>query len=88
MALVLVNKKAQPKVVYTTYYPYGQNPFGNWYQANSSYWAYVLVHYDGDNYNYEYGFTFKDDAGYGLYPTKIDKIDTNKKTEQVLLSVV
>ena len=47
----------------------GTNPFGNWYQANSSYWAYVLVHYDSDNYNYEYGFTFKDDAGYGLYPT-------------------
>ena len=47
----------------------GQNPFGNWYQANSSYWAYVLVHYDSDNYNYQYGFTFKDDAGYGLYPT-------------------
>ena len=47
----------------------GTNPFGNWYQANSSYWAYVLVHYDSNNYNYEYGFTFKDDAGYGLYPT-------------------
>ena len=52
----------------------GTNPFGNWMQANESYWAYVLVHYDSDNYNYEYGFTFKDDAGYGLYPTKIDAI--------------
>ena len=52
----------------------GSNPFGNWYQANSNYWAYVLVHYDSNNYNYEYGFTFKDDAGYGLYPTLNDSI--------------
>ena len=52
----------------------GTNPFGNWYQANSSYWAYVLIHYDNENYNYEYGFTFKDDAGYGLYPTLNSKI--------------
>ena len=55
----------------------GTNPFGNWMQANSAYWAYVLVHYDSANYNYEYGFTFKDDAGYGLYPTKLDKITNN-----------
>ena len=55
----------------------GTNPFGNWYQANSSYWAYVLVHYDSDNYNYEYGFTFKDDAGYGLYPTINSKIENS-----------
>ena len=52
----------------------GTNPFGNWMQANETYWAYVLVHYDNENYNYEYGFTFKDDAGYGLYPTRIDTI--------------
>ena len=55
----------------------GTNPFGNWYQATSSYWAYVLVHYDSVNYNYEYGFTFKDDAGYGLYPTLNGKIENN-----------
>ena len=55
----------------------GTNPFGNWYQANSSYWAYVLVHYDSENYNYEYGFTFKDDAGYGLYPTINSKIENS-----------
>ena len=55
----------------------GKNPFGNWYQANSSYWAYVLVHYDSENYNYEYGFTFKDDAGYGLYPTINSKIENS-----------
>ena len=52
----------------------GTNPFGNWMQANEAYWAYVLVHYDSTNYNYEYGFTFKDDAGYGLYPTRMDSI--------------
>ena len=55
----------------------GTNPFGNWYQANSAYWAYVLVHYDSVNYNYEYGFTFKDDAGYGLYPTLSSKIENS-----------
>ena len=55
----------------------GTDPFGNWMQANKDYWAYVLVHYDSENYNYEYGFTFKDDAGYGLYPTKIESIENN-----------
>ena len=55
----------------------GTNPFGNWYQANSSYWAYVLVHYDSVYYSYEYGFTFKDYAGYGLYPTLNGKIENN-----------
>ena len=55
----------------------GTDPFGNWMQPNKDYWAYVLVHYDNENYNYEYGFTFKDDAGYGLYPTKIEKIENN-----------
>ena len=55
----------------------GQSPFGNWMQANDAYWAYVLVHYDNVNYNYEYGFTFKDDAGYGLYPTVNEKIENN-----------
>ena len=47
----------------------GENPFGEWMQANKDYWAYVLVEYDIDNYSYIYGFTFKDSAGYGLYPT-------------------
>ena len=53
----------------------GSNPFGNWMQANDEYWAYVLVHYDAANYNYIYGFTFKDDAGYGMYPTTVNNID-------------
>ena len=52
----------------------GKNPFGDWMQANDDYWAYVLVHYDNINYNYEYGFTFKDSAGYGMYPTKTTQI--------------
>ena len=47
----------------------GTNPFGHWYQANDSYFAYVLVQYDDTNSKYVYGFTFKDSAGYGLYPT-------------------
>ena len=55
----------------------GQSPFGNWMQANSAYWAYVLIHYDSANYNYQYGFTFKDDAGYGLYPTLSSKIENS-----------
>ena len=55
----------------------GNNPFGNWMQANDAYWAYVLVQYDSENYNYIYGFTFKDDAGFGLYPTSTSKFDTS-----------
>ena len=55
----------------------GENPFGNWMQANDNYWAYVLVQYDAENYNYIYGFSFKDDAGYGLYPTSSDEFDSS-----------
>ena len=47
----------------------GTNPFGHWYQANDAYFAYVLVQYDDEASKYVYGFTFKDSAGYGLYPT-------------------
>ena len=56
----------------------GSDPFGNWHQVNDNYWAYVLVHYDSENFSYEYGFTFKDDAGYGMYPTKQNEIENNK----------
>ena len=52
----------------------GDNPFGEWLQANDNYWAYVLIEYDSDNFSYNYGFTFKDSAGYGLYPTLQDNI--------------
>ena len=63
----------------------GTDPFGQWYPANtlnddgtpnaaSTYWAYVLVQYDDKTASYTYGFTFKDSAGYGLYPTASTKI--------------
>ncbi|MBQ7105687.1 MAG: prepilin-type N-terminal cleavage/methylation domain-containing protein [Bacilli bacterium] len=59
----------------------GTSPFGEWMQANDAYWAYVLVQYDNVNYNYKYGFTFKDSAGYGMYPTVSANID--EKSNQV-----
>ena len=52
----------------------GTNPFGEWHQASNSYWAYVLVQYDDATSSYTYGFTFKDSAGYGLYPTTTEKL--------------
>ena len=52
----------------------GTNPFGEWMQASNSYWAYVLVQYDDATSSYTYGFTFKDSAGYGLYPTTSEKL--------------
>ena len=52
----------------------GTNPFGEWHQSNNSYWAYVLVQYDDKTSSYTYGFTFKDSAGYGLYPTASEKL--------------
>ena len=52
----------------------GTNPFGEWHQASNSYWAYVLVQYDDATSSYTYGFTFKDSAGYGLYPTTSEKL--------------
>ena len=52
----------------------GTDPFGEWYQANRAYWAYVLVQYDDTTSSYTYGFTFKDSAGYGLYPTSSEMI--------------
>ena len=53
----------------------GTNPFGEWMQASNSYWAYVLVQYDDVTSSYTYGFTFKDSAGYGLYPTTTEKLN-------------
>lgn len=52
----------------------GNDPFGEWHQANDDYWGYVLVQFDNEKSNYIYGFTFKDEAGYGLYPTNIANI--------------
>ena len=55
----------------------GTNPFGEWIQSSDDYWAYVLVQYDTENYNYIYGFTFKDSAGYGMYPLTTTKMSSN-----------
>jgi len=52
----------------------GKSPFGEWLQANNAYWAYVLIQYNDVSSSYTYGFTFKDSAGYGMYPTSEDKI--------------
>ena len=54
----------------------GKNPFGEWYRANPNYFAYVLVQYDEATSKYTYGFTFKDSAGYGMYPTVRTEIDS------------
>ena len=50
-------------------------------QANSEYWAYVLVQYDSENFSYNYGFTFKDSAGYGMYPTVQSEINPKSTTQ-------
>ena len=57
----------------------GTDPFGEWHQANNAYWAYVLVQYDDETSSYRYGFTFKDSAGYGLYPTSQSKLNEQGK---------
>ena len=57
----------------------GTNPFGAWHQANDAYWAYVLVQYDDETSSYRYGYTFKDSAGYGLYPTAQSKLNEQGK---------
>ncbi len=59
----------------------GTDPFGEWLQVNKAYWAYVLVQYDDETSSYRYGFTFKDSAGYGLYPTTQAKL--NEKGKQI-----
>ena len=65
----------------------GTNPFGKWYQASNSYWAYVLVQYDDETSSYTYGFTFKDSAGYGLYPTASEKLNESGSQIQTGLSL-
>ena len=59
----------------------GTDPFGEWLQVNKAYWAYVLIQYDDKTSSYRYGFTFKDSAGYGLYPTAQSQL--NEKGKQV-----
>ena len=76
----------------------GTDPFGVWLPATSSKWAYVLVQYDYINREYIYGFTFKDNQGFGIYPTSqkflesdgsqvINKIDISKPINGELTSV-
>ena len=65
----------------------GTNPFGKWHQSNDKYWAYVLVQYDDATSSYTYGFTFKDSAGYGLYPTTSEKLNENGSQIQTGLSL-
>jgi prepilin-type N-terminal cleavage/methylation domain-containing protein len=63
----------------------GSNPFGTWMDAGANQWGYVLVQYDDATSSYIYGFTFKDTAGYGLYPTVQSKL--NSKGDQILTTV-
>ena len=65
----------------------GTNPFGEWHQASNSYWAYVLVQYDDKTSSYTYGFTFKDSAGYELYPTTSEKLNESGKQINTDLSL-
>ena len=65
----------------------GTNPFGAWHQASNAYWAYVLVQYNDDTSSYTYGYTFKDSAGYGLYPTSQAKLNEQGKQIQTGLSL-
>lgn len=46
-------------------------------QATNNYFAYVLVQYDDTVVSYKYGFTFRDSAGYGLYPVTQAKLKEN-----------
>ena len=46
----------------------GIDPFGEWDEA------YVVVNYDAENYSFNYYFTFRDKAGYGMELTKSDDI--------------
>ncbi len=65
----------------------GTNPFGAWHQASNAYWAYVLVQYDDETSSYRYGYTFKDSAGYGIYPTTQAKLNEQGKQIQTGLSL-
>jgi len=63
----------------------GASPFGSWYQGDG--WAYALVQYDNEVSSYKYGFTFKDSAGYGIYPTTIEKLNSDGEQVQTGLSL-
>lgn len=56
----------------------GENPFGEWIQANENYWAYVLAEYNSSDNTFTFGFTFKDSAKNGLYPTERNQIKADQ----------
>lgn len=56
----------------------GEDPFGEWLQANSDYWAYVLAEYNPSDNTFTFGFTFRDSADNGLYPTERNQIEADK----------
>ena len=63
-----------------------KNLIGKWSPVTYEYWAYVLVYYDDSISSYIYGFTFKDSAGYGMYPTDIQKLD--KSGTQIKMGLI
>lgn len=56
----------------------GEDPFGEWLQANENYWAYVLAEYNPSDNTFTFGFTFKDSAKNGLYPTERNQIKADQ----------
>lgn len=70
----------QPKTIYAvpieciSVEKMSTNYFRNWISDSEDTWAYVLVEYDGVS-NYKYGFTFKDNDGYGLLPVSLEELD-------------
>lgn len=56
----------------------GENPFGEWMQANSDYWAYVLAEYNPSDNTFTFGFMFKDSEDNGLYPTERNQIEADQ----------
>ncbi len=56
-----------------------KDPFGEWYPASDTHWGYVLVQYNDLSSNYTYGFTFKDDASYGMIPMTVNSINSKGK---------
>jgi hypothetical protein len=39
-----------------------------WEPNSNERWAYILIQYDDDTSSYNFGYTYKDNNGYGIYP--------------------
>lgn len=65
----------------------GEDPFGEWTMANDDYWAYVLVQWDPVVKKFNYGFTFKDSVGWGLYPTSENNFNDSQTEVAVNLDI-